>query len=75
VSESGRAQPGAELSEIVEWGGRAHAALFVVRGGLAVERERIVREAGELGSVVLGEPVAGSSVGAVRRLIERALQT
>jgi chromosome segregation ATPase len=75
VSESGKADPGAELGELVDWGGRAHAALFVVRGGLALERERVVREAGELGTIVLGEQVGGAGVGAVTQLIERALRT
>jgi hypothetical protein len=75
VSESGKVEPGAELGEVVDWGGRAHAALFVVRGGLALERERIVREAGELGTIVLGEPLGGAGVGAVTQLIERALRT
>ena len=45
LSESGRKAPGASLGEIVEWGARAHSAIFVVRGGLEAERERIVHEA------------------------------
>jgi len=35
-----------------------HVALLVVRGQLDVERDRLVREANELGSVVLGEELA-----------------
>lgn len=71
VSESGRAGPGGSLPEIEEWGARAHAALFVVRGGLEAERERIVSEAAALASAVLGEQVAGASVALVRRRLEQ----
>ena len=59
VSSSGRSRPGAGLAEIEEWGGRAHAALFVVRGGLEAERERIVVEANVLAAAVLREPLGG----------------
>jgi hypothetical protein len=56
--------------DLVDWGGRARAALFVARTGLESEREQIVREAVELGTAVLGEPVYGSTVAAVRRRLE-----
>ncbi len=74
VSESGREQPGADLPGLIEWGARVHAALFVVRGGLESERERIVVEANTLGAAVLGEQLAGSSVALVRRRLELHLQ-
>ena len=70
VSESGRSAPGASLDGIEEWGARAHAGLFVVRGGLENERERIVLEANTLASAVLGEQVGGSSVALVRKRLE-----
>ena len=73
VSEAGRAAPGESLADLAGWASQAHAALFVVRGGLEGERERVVREAGELGAVVLGEPPVGASVAAVRRRVEQAL--
>jgi len=50
------------------------AALFVVRGQREGERERLVREANELGGSVLGEQVAGASVALVRRRLEEALR-
>lgn len=74
VSGSGREDPGATLPELVEWGARVRAALFVVRGGLESERERIVVEANTLGAAVLGEQLAGSSVALVRRRLEGHLQ-
>jgi hypothetical protein len=66
VSGSGRSAPGPSLAELDEWGARAHAALFVVRGRLEAERELVVTEAALLGTTVLGEDVAGSSVALVR---------
>lgn len=62
------------LAGVTEWASRARAALWVVRSGLETERERLVREANELGASVLGEPVAATSVSLVRRRIETALR-
>ena len=73
LSESGRTAPGTSLEEIEEWGARAHSAIFVVRGGLETERERIVHEAGALAASALGEHVAGASVALVRRRLEQEL--
>lgn len=73
LSESGRKVPGASLEAIGEWGARAHSAIFVVRGGLESERERIVQEATALASSALGEQVAGASVALVRRRLEQEL--
>ena len=65
--------PGQTLEEIVEWAARAHAALFVVRGGLESERERVVLEANALAAAVLGEDVGGASVALVRQRLEQTL--
>ncbi len=73
VSESGRTAPGTSLEEIEDWGSRAHAAIFVVRGGLETERERIVHEATALATAALGEQVAGANVALVRRRLEQEL--
>ena len=70
VSDSGRTPPGETLPELVAWADRVGAALLVVRGVLVGERERLLREAGELGTAALGEPVYGASVSMVRRRIE-----
>ena len=72
VSESGRSVPGSSLMEIEEWGARAHAALFVVRGGLENERERIVFEANSLAAAALGDHAGGSSVALVRKRLEES---
>ena len=73
LSDSGRTAPGDALDTIEEWGARAHAALFVVRGGLENERERIVLEASTMAAAALGEQVAGSSVTLVRKRLEESL--
>jgi len=73
LSESGRTASGASLDQIVEWGARVHSAIFVVRGGLESERERIVLEASALASSALGEQVAGANVAIVRRRLEQEL--
>jgi chromosome segregation ATPase len=73
VSETGREPAPDRLEGLPDWTSRVHAALFVVRGQLEQERERLVREASELGGAVLGEAVAGSSVALVRRRLEEAL--
>jgi hypothetical protein len=54
------------LAGALDWTSRARAAVFVVRSGLEQERERIVREAEELGVALLGEQVY-----TVRALVER----
>jgi chromosome segregation ATPase len=72
VSESGRSVPGASLVEVEEWGARAHAALFVVRGGLENERERIVFEANSLAAAALGDHAGGASVALVLKRLEES---
>jgi hypothetical protein len=74
LSDSGRAAPdGSSLAEIGDWAARAHAALFVVRGGLEGEREKVVVEAHALAEAALGEQTAGVSVALVRRRLEESL--
>ena len=73
VSASGRAAPEPSVAGLVEWAARVNAALVVVRGQLDVERDRLVREANELGSVVLGESLAGTSVALVGRRVRTVL--
>ncbi len=54
--------PGEGLRALVDWGSRAHAALFVESRQLGAQRELVIREANELASSVLGEPTYGSTV-------------
>jgi chromosome segregation ATPase len=73
LSDSGRTVPGSSLAEIDEWGARTHAALFVVRGGLEGEREKVVLEAHALAAAALGDQTGGASVALVRRRLEDSL--
>jgi chromosome segregation ATPase len=59
------------LEPLLEWASRARAALFVAAGGLENERDRIVREANELGAAALGDPGLATSVRLVRERIEK----
>jgi hypothetical protein len=47
---------------LVDWASHVHAELFVASGQLDVQRERVIREANELASMLLGEPTYGSTV-------------
>ena len=67
------APPGEGLAGLAEWGTRARAALLVARGQLAAERDAVVRQANELGALVLGEPLTATSAAGVARRLEREL--
>ena len=65
--------PGAGLDALAEWASHARSSLFVARGVLEQERDRIVTEANALGSAVLGEQLGGSSAALVRERLEARL--
>lgn len=55
---------------LVDWASHAHAELFVAAGQLDAQRDRVIREANELASMLTGEPTYGSTVaGALGRVI------
>jgi hypothetical protein len=62
------------LEELAGWASRARAHLFVAIGQLDAQRERVIREAAELGTAVLGEPVYGATPEQVRKRVEGALR-
>ncbi|MDQ3857803.1 MAG: hypothetical protein M3327_05050, partial [Actinomycetota bacterium] len=66
------AEAGPTLADVARWATEARAALFVARGRLAAEREALIRQANELGTVVLGEPLASQSAALVARRVEVA---
>jgi hypothetical protein len=59
-----RAVPGVPPpgGSLVEWASHAHAELFVAAGQIDVQRERVIREANELATMLLGEPTYGATV-------------
>jgi hypothetical protein len=67
------APPVESLPGIAEWGTQARAALLVSRGQLAAERDAVIRQANELGALVLGEPLTATSAAGVVRRVEREL--
>ena len=74
AAEAG-ALPEESLAGIAEWGTRARAALLVARGQLEAERDAVVRQANELGALVLGEPLTATSAAGVVQRVERELGT
>ncbi len=65
--------PAPGLDGVAEWATSARAALVVARSGLETEREAVIRQANELGSAVLGEPLEASSAALVAQRVEQAL--
>jgi hypothetical protein len=62
--------PGDSLDELADWATEARAALLVARSNLAAQRDAVIRQANELGALVLGELLAAQSPSAVRRQVE-----
>jgi hypothetical protein len=73
LTDDAVAGPGSGLSGVAEWGTPVRAALLVARSQLAAEKEAVVRQANELGAVVLGEPVPALATREVVRRVEGTL--
>ena len=73
VAANAGAEPSPGLAGVVAWGETSQAALLVARGQAAAERDAVIRQANELGSAALGEPLGSASVEVVARRVERAL--
>jgi len=69
ATEAGTAPPPG-LTGVSDWASTAGAALFLARGAVGAERDAVIRQANELASAVLGEPIAAASVDVVRRRLE-----
>jgi hypothetical protein len=61
------------LVGVAAWGARVRAGLLLLHAQLVGERDAIIREANELGSAVIGEALAASSVTGVRERVAQAL--
>ncbi len=55
---------------LIDWASREHAELFVAAGQLDTERERVIREANELATMLLGEPTYGVTVAQALERVE-----
>jgi chromosome segregation ATPase len=55
---------------LIEWASRRHAELFVAAGQIDTRRERLIREAHELASMLLGEPTYGLTVAQALERVE-----
>jgi chromosome segregation ATPase len=72
LSHDATRPPGEGLAAVEEWSARARPALLLLRSALAAERDAIVREANEVGSAALGEPLGATSVRRVREQIAQS---
>ncbi len=72
VAEEASTVPVAGLPGVVEWATVARAALFVARTAVAAEREALIRQANELGSVILGRSLYAASPAMVAASVSRA---
>lgn len=66
--------PGDGPRALAEWASRAHATIFVAAGSIDTQRERVIREANELASILLGEPTYGSTVAQVTARVDATLE-
>ncbi len=55
---------------LIAWASREHAELFVAAGQLDTLRERVIREAHELASMLVGEPTYGATVAQTLERVE-----
>jgi chromosome segregation ATPase len=63
--------PGKGPRALVDWASQAHAELFVAAGQIDTQRERMIREANELASMLTGEPTYGSTAAQALARAER----
>ncbi|MFL5929147.1 MAG: hypothetical protein ACJ77E_19625 [Gaiellaceae bacterium] len=65
LSERAATLPGVEPprggSSLVDWASHAHAELFVTTRQLDAQRDRVIREANEVATMLLGEPTYGAT--------------
>jgi hypothetical protein len=73
LTEDAVACPGPAPEGLAEWGTQVRAALLVARSQLVAERDAVVRQANELGAVLLGEEIPPTSAAALARRVEREL--
>jgi small-conductance mechanosensitive channel len=70
LSEAAGRAPEDTLDQVVDWATEARAALLVARSSLTAQRDAMIRQANELGALVLGEPLTARSPAAVRAQLE-----
>jgi chromosome segregation protein len=66
--------PGDPPRELVDWASRAHAALFVAAGYVDAQRERVIREANELATMLLGDATYGVTAAQALARVEATLR-
>jgi chromosome segregation ATPase len=70
LPEAAGRSPGDAPEELVDWATETRASLLVARSNLGAQRDAVIRQANELGALVLGEPLTTQSPSAVRQQLE-----
>jgi chromosome segregation ATPase len=65
--------PSPEPGALPEWASSVRAHVFVAAGQLDAQRERLIREANELGTMLVGEPLYGATTSQVQARVEAGL--
>ena len=73
ASEVGHGVPEATPRGLVDWAAAAHASLFVAAGQVDAQRDRVIREANELATMLLGEPTYGDTAAQALGRVEASL--
>jgi chromosome segregation ATPase len=60
---------------LIDWASRRHAELFVAAGQIDSRRDRVIREALELATMLLGEPTYGITVAQALERVEARSET
>ncbi len=66
--------PGDAPRELADWAARLQASLFVAAGQIDTQRERVIREANELATMLLGEPTYGATPAQARARVEATIR-
>jgi hypothetical protein len=70
LGETASDPPGDTLDDLIAWATETRAALLVARSSLAARRDAVIRQANELGGLVLGEPLVAQTPAAIVRRVE-----
>jgi chromosome segregation ATPase len=73
IAEKATHVPRTGLDGVMDWATTARAALVVARTAVVRERDNVIRQANELGSAVLGEPLLAASASVVAAHVEQHL--
>lgn len=75
ISSDAAHEPPPGLAGVADWARTTRAALLVARNAVATERDLVIRQANELGSMLLGESLIATSAAVIVRRVEGEVST